>query len=501
MPSCYANNPPSPYGVTFLPKAPHEDTSTYSNWGITLSHKVNGVQMSSSFRLDANETVVMLGQTPPRALYYSYIPYVFDRLFPKGWSSKSTDWSKCPNVTDPLGTRCKIFASLGNPINMLNINTSNYKGQSFNSAFAHFMGGDQTQIQTIVELSEKVGIPQSIHNVFGLSTERAKLGLMREDDAIMHLSRVAFIEDADEFQKYIYNPSNYTTILRVTPSSKTIKNPMNPFPPQIFKKRVSEVESVLSEGFSHQRLTSILENDLRKGILQQYKTLYPHVSKFPIEPPLYRNGYDCMDRGMQCNGDNQDTIYPNARNAILSHYRCLKMFGQNCPIVNRTTLQKDGSDFFIVTGVNHNATSRALYSSISMYSLPRLESLGGFNSLPINQNNNSYVGSANKYLQDQGISKYFFAIKVSRSCKANESFCLQVKDVGSNSLSLDQPCAFIERSYLDKMEAGPTTNAHIKSVVYHFSSKRIPENGAIMKKSSIMTLLLIFVVQLPKTNL
>ena len=136
-----------------------------------------------------------------------------------------------------------------------------------------------------------------------------------------------------------------------------------------------------------------------------------------------------------------------------------------------------------------------------MYSLPRLESLGGFNSLPINQNNNSYVGSANKYLQDQGISKYYFAIKVSRSCKANESFCLQVKDVGSNSLSLDQPCAFIERSYLDKMEAGPTRNAHIKPVVYHFSSKHIPENGAIMKKSSIMTLLLIFVVQLPKTNL
>ena len=204
MPSCYANNPPSPYGVTFLPKAPHEDTSTYSNWGITLSHKVNGVQMSSSFRLDANETVVMLGQTPPRALYYSYIPYVFDRLFPKGWSSKSTDWSKCPNVTDPFGTRCKIFASLGNPINMLNINTSNYKGQSFNSAFT----------------SAFLGIPQSIHNVFGLSTERSKLGLMREDDAIMHLSRVAFVEDNDEFQKYIYNPSNYTTILRVTPSSK-----------------------------------------------------------------------------------------------------------------------------------------------------------------------------------------------------------------------------------------------------------------------------------------
>ena len=37
MPRCYANNPPSPYGVTLLPKSPNEDTSTYSNWGVTLS--------------------------------------------------------------------------------------------------------------------------------------------------------------------------------------------------------------------------------------------------------------------------------------------------------------------------------------------------------------------------------------------------------------------------------------------------------------------------------
>ena len=46
MPSCYANNPPSPYGVTLLPKSPYENTSTYSNWGVTLSTEVNGAFMS-----------------------------------------------------------------------------------------------------------------------------------------------------------------------------------------------------------------------------------------------------------------------------------------------------------------------------------------------------------------------------------------------------------------------------------------------------------------------
>ena len=103
--------------------------------------------MSSAYRLDANETIVLLGQTAPRSLYYSFIPYIFDRWYPKGWSSPSSAWSKCPNVTNSDGERCKIFASLGNPINMLNMNTSNHGGRSFNSAFVHYIGGDQGQIE------------------------------------------------------------------------------------------------------------------------------------------------------------------------------------------------------------------------------------------------------------------------------------------------------------------------------------------------------------------
>ena len=155
MPSCYANNPPSPYGVTLLPKSPNENTDTYSNWGETLGDNETGVYHSATFRLRQDETIVMLGQTAPKALYYAYIPYVFDRWYPKGWFSKSSDWSKCPTVTDPNGGRCRIFASLGNPINMLNMNTSNNGGQSFSSAYAHYMGGNKREINQIRGVSNK----------------------------------------------------------------------------------------------------------------------------------------------------------------------------------------------------------------------------------------------------------------------------------------------------------------------------------------------------------
>ena len=409
MPSCYANNPPSPYGVTLLPKSPNENTDTYSNWEKTLHDTINGTMMSATFRLRQDETILMLGQTSPRALYYAYIPYVFDRWYPQGWTSKSSDWSKCPNVTGPSNSRCRIFASLGNPINMLNMKTSNNGGQSFNSNFAHYMGGNRGVINRIQTYSERSGIPKSIQNVFGLSPagqdERgAKFGLTREADGFMHLTRTAFVEDKDEFTDYIYNPSKYITILRITPPSHCNQDF---FPKNVFKPRISEKESVDAEGLSFEGLNNILENDLQIGIIGKYEKTHPYYKVFKIEPPVYENGYDCMDQGMQCNGDNQDTLYPNSRSSVINSFRCNKKFGNKCPDVFRTTLQEDGSDFFILSGVNHNATERALYSSISMYSGARLESLGGFNSLPTHLSESSYIGSANTYMKTSRYAKYF----------------------------------------------------------------------------------------------
>ena len=499
MPSCYANNPPSPYGVTLLPKNPREDTSTYSNWGVTLSGNFNGTFMSATYRLDETETVLMLGQTAPRSLYYAYIPYVFDRWYPKGWTSKSSDWSRCADVTDPNGSRCRLFASLGNPTNMLNMNTSDENGDSFNSEFAYFMGGDQNQIAEIQAVGIRAGIRRSTHNIFGLSkiskdqTNGAKLGLHKDSDGFMHLTRTAFVENKEEFNDFIYNPEKFITILRITPKFVRLRD-RKPFPPNIFKDRISELEAVPSKGLSHEKMTSILSNDMRFSIIERYQSSHPHVYQFPIIPPIYRNGYDCMEKGMQCNGDNQDTLYPNSRNSAPTNHYCMKTLGKDCPIVYRTTLQEDGSDFFIITGVNHNATERSLYSSISAYSQDRLESLGGFDSLPADLSPKSYWGSARQYLQEiQDVSDYFFAVKISRKCEKNENYCLEIKKSGDNSLPLDQSCVFIERSYLDKMDAGPTNEAHVKPIVYHFSSKYSVGSGADTTKPINEMIIMMFI--------
>merc|ERR1712166_1412431 len=124
IPSCYANNPASPYGLVYLPPAPREDVSTYGGWCEVLCSK-DGAK-SASYRLDANETVLILGRTPPRSLYFSITTYMFDRFYPDGWKSPASDlMGKCPAVNNPEGGRCNMFASLHNPVNMLTMNTSN----------------------------------------------------------------------------------------------------------------------------------------------------------------------------------------------------------------------------------------------------------------------------------------------------------------------------------------------------------------------------------------
>jgi len=467
---CYANNPSSPYGLIFLPPGVNEDVTTNPNWGMPLSEKVNGSMYSASYRLEANETIVLLGQTPPRSLYYSYVPYIFDRWYPQNWSSPSTDiMGKCPTVTAANGLRCRVFASLGDPISMQDINCSSLGGESFSSSFAHFMGGDTTQVELLKETGILSGISEDLHNTFALSSDVVDFGVGREGDGILHLLRMAFTDPAQN-DEYVLNPQDFYSVLRVTPPVGT---PGPPFPPNIFKARVPD-EEVVGSTLSHAELQTALSDDLWKGVMSKLLPTHPFVHTISVDAPNFDDGYDCLKEGTICNGDNQDTLYPNSARSILTSGICNSTLGSKCPIARRTTLQADGSDFFLVTGVNHNATGSALYSSMCMYNYARLESIGAFTSMPLELDNASYVGSAKayaKYLSNASYADYLYAIKVTRKCSEGEPYCVEIPGTGPNSLPDDGSCLFIERIYLDQMRAGPTRDATVKPIVYHFSPK------------------------------
>ena len=93
-----------------------------------------------------------------------------------------------------------------------------------------------------------------------------------------------------------------------------------------------------------------------------------------------------------------------------------------------------------------------------------------FTSIPAELDPSSYVGSVYPIFPAR-LAQYFWAVKVTRKCEEHEDFCLEVTKSGNNSLPLANECLFIERLYLDEMQAGPTGNATVKPIVYHFSSK------------------------------
>jgi hypothetical protein len=122
MGSCYANNPAAPY-ITFAVPPWHDEfvsSATSSLWGPSAGG------YNDNFRLDFREAIVILGELPPPAAYFSQQTYLFSRRGVANTNSSTYQNMKTympallsfffaymPDDT----TRFQSFASLSNPIN------------------------------------------------------------------------------------------------------------------------------------------------------------------------------------------------------------------------------------------------------------------------------------------------------------------------------------------------------------------------------------------------
>ena len=114
LPTCYGNNPASPYGLPMLPRGVNE--TDFSEWGVPLA--IDG--HSASWRLQANEALVIFGTSPPEMRYWGVTNYLFSRFYEDATGRNNTlnKVSRCP---DPPA-RCVNFASVGDTMNMINSN-------------------------------------------------------------------------------------------------------------------------------------------------------------------------------------------------------------------------------------------------------------------------------------------------------------------------------------------------------------------------------------------
>ncbi|MBK7583815.1 MAG: hypothetical protein IPI67_26935 [Myxococcales bacterium] len=303
--TCSGNNPTSPYGAFFVPRAPGQ---TVAN----PNEEPGG--LASSFRLRADEALVYVGTTPPKAKYFGFTPYLIDR-------------------EGALGVRKPVFASLSETLNNLVIQVGG-KAEPFDAEVAIIATADQTTETQVKVALTTAGIPATVVNTLTFDSKLVKLGIADADDTVGVLSRVAIFDDAAKGKAYL--DAIPGVLLRVTPKSPTTPNPL-PSPPSR-AKNMTDTETSLTSALDALEAAVIAQNPGWTG-----KSMI--VTKGTPDPLA------CIQGQTFCAGDNRDTNYPST-----------------IP----QPLFASPDDFFIVIGVDHTLTGKTSYANFSVYAIEHL---------------------------------------------------------------------------------------------------------------------------------
>ncbi len=399
-PSCFGNNPSTPYMLCSLPPPPGEKAVSENLQDADTLDNETLVQ----YRLRPDEALLFIGRTPPECKYFSFRSYVYDRYFPDE------------------GKRKRIFASLGDPLNLMTIKTD---GDSpFNAPTLIVMAADQVINDRVISAGLAAGFPASIMNSDVIPPQLIKMGLDQDDDKFLMLTRLAFFEDHEAGKEYMNGTS--ARVFRLTP--KTVSSMTQPYGTSALRVRGTGNTSELN-------LTSTLD-ELRVAILKENEGA--NVTELTTQVWLYE-GYDALQRGIDVIGENRDTSYLRTDNFTL-----------------------DLNESLIVYGVNHAMTGRATYCNFGVYGADILNGVGAVADMNL-------TGTADRYLPGNPLAKYLYVYKVSRNC--TEPNCLFVPwGVKAHGIDLDRPAFVGFRAYLEQAtKSGPIWSEIVYDRVIKFS--------------------------------
>ena len=307
-PSCNGNNNTNPYLLALVPPA-----------GTVL----DPTNPSLNFTIRQDEAVVLIGRTPPPVAYFSFRTFALNRFFARE------------------GIRRKVFASLGDPHNMLTLETAGQaKGDPYDKAFVLLVAADkgtQTRVRRALKLA---GYPDAIVNEDVISPNLAKMSStvngdsdsLKDDDFVL-LQRFALWEYGYEEAGQAYLDDPPVTVLRLTPSPRTEKKDYRPLP----------VERIRPRGTGLTELDLLPEVDaLGDAIVAKY----PGMRAEDVRPATWlEESFVAIQEDRDVLGESRDTVY----------------------LRNEGTFTLADDEFVVVYGVNHEKTGKATYSSFSVY--------------------------------------------------------------------------------------------------------------------------------------
>jgi hypothetical protein len=370
-------------------KIPQAGTNPWPNVTFFLQLPAHpGVQpmpVPGYWQLGEDEAIVLVGQTPPPALFYSYEVFAI----------------AVPGIKDSRGL------AVGNSVNIRTINTTG--SDKYNRPVVIIITGHREAERRVRAAVLKAGYPDAMINVAPISPVIAPLGAGDTGSWFAFAHRFAASFDRSALEAYARN-SPYA-VFRVKPNQ-----PLAP------DREPVPILRVRGTGHTEMELYPSLK-ELRRAILKTYAGMPAEELDTKIsqgnQPPdgheaIAEKPYVALQRGKDAWGASRD----NASLTSSPNFR----------------LRAGEDEFAIVYGANHQATGKATYTSFTPYA--DKDRWIGLVDGTVTSNNYDGDGqpgdSARRFLcpDDPGQCppdvQYLYAWKVARQCNGEE-FCLELK--------------------------------------------------------------------------
>jgi hypothetical protein len=387
VPSCYQNNPSSPYMTYKLPSYP----------GLARGGRVTDSPLHPEnkglwvdYFMNPDEAIVFVGNTPPEVKYFSYRSYI------------GTRWS------DDRNTYYRIFASLGDSLNNFRIRTlgtpGGFRGSPYDQLTMIITTADRGTGERVRSAAIAAGYPDYIINYDVIPSGLIRMGTNSTDDTITFIHRLAFFANASRGSQYVNSTPGH--VFRITPA---VPHPPDPYGVQRLIVRGTGDTSELN------LMTDLSE--LRKSLIATYGSSMKYEEK--KTSTWIPGGFDALQRESDALGDNRDASYLRNGDYNLSD-----------------------DDFIIVYGVNHHKTGKATYSNIAPYGIRVLNGVAAVTDA-------GYDNSALSYLRGNKNASLFYAWKFARHCD-NEPYCTEIPSCcGAYGIPVNESIFIGFRNYVE----------------------------------------------------
>jgi hypothetical protein len=386
----FANNAGAPYAAYLLPPAPNQEPSPGqrspkgydpddpNHYPANIDYVAPGV----NYKLRPDEAIVLIGQTPPAAVYFSFRSYLgFVQNKPeKDYSNSVTTGDSSTGLYHFIG------ASMGDQIsnNFIWTDRTPYGtiGDPFDSSTIIITTADRGINQKMRDSLMQSGFNPGIMNDDNIPPDLVNMGLERGKDTFMFVMRAAIFENPDIGWDYMYNLKRYFTVLRITPEKPypTTK----PWPIPALKKR----ETGTTE-FQIMPTAKKTLDYLRNQIIRKYGS--PEYDIVDLDLNLWiLDGFESILQDRNALIDDRDSIYIRTESFKLA----------------------TDDDFIIIYGVNHTQTGFGTYFNASFYGG---ELDNGVVAAPVT---NELQYPADEYFpRHYKDAKYYYVIKMARQSK------------------------------------------------------------------------------------